>query len=234
MTRASRSSAFASSSAFGTRAKKRKIIRNAVRHLERVFSESAAAADAEASAPDHDVAVLGAAARSNATPPPDGASEETPCKRQRTSRGPTGGSAISMPDLGRSDNASATGTPARDGHKNSPSFGDSIYSLGANTDSAVSIVAQRRSVYSHAARAEEARLLRGTETLVSPVTRKVYDFLKARRARRKDYLPTVLNAKTRKWNGEYSLLDALRRQARADKLGTRSSSSTKAFSTTLE
>ena len=62
--------------------RKRKIIVNAVRHLERVFSDSAAAADAEASAPDHDVGVLGAAARSNATPPPDGASEERPCKRR--------------------------------------------------------------------------------------------------------------------------------------------------------
>ena len=103
-----------------------------------------------------------------------------------------------------------------------------------NTDSAVSIVAQRRSVYSHAARAEEARLLAGTESPVSPVTRRVYEFLKARRARWKDYLPSVLDAKTRKWNPEYSFLDALRRQARADKLGTRSSSSTKAFSTTLE
>ena len=39
--------------------------------------------DAEASAPDHDVAVRGAHSRSNATSPPDGASEETACKRQR-------------------------------------------------------------------------------------------------------------------------------------------------------
>ena len=62
---------------------KKKIIDNAVRRLERVFSESAAAADAEAFAPDHDVAVLGAPARSNATSPPDGASEEKACKRQR-------------------------------------------------------------------------------------------------------------------------------------------------------
>ena len=65
---------------------KRKIIVNAVRHLERVFSDSAAAADAEASAPDHDVAVLGAAARSNATPPPDGASEERLCNQSSATK----------------------------------------------------------------------------------------------------------------------------------------------------
>ena len=124
--------------------------------LEKVFSKSAAASDAEASASGHDVFVLGAPARSIATSPPDGASEET------------------------------------------------------------------------------ARLLAGTETPVSPVTRKVYEFLKARRARRKDYLPTFKDAKTRKWNRDYSFLDALRRQARAGMLGTRSSSSTKAFSTTLD
>ena len=82
---------------------------------------------------------------------------------------------------------------------------------------------------------ETARLLAGTETPVSPVTRKVYEILKARRAGLKDYLPTVNHdVKTRKWNPEYSLLDALRRKARADKLGTRSSSSIKAFSTTSE
>ena len=78
---------------------KYELIDRAVARLAQMFSEdvtsrqeAGAAADAEASAPDHDVAVLGAAARSNATLPPDGASEETPCKRQRTSRGPTGGS----------------------------------------------------------------------------------------------------------------------------------------------
>ena len=60
------------------------IIDRAVARLAQMFSEdvtsrqeAGAAADAEASAPDHDVAVLGAPARSNATSPPDGASEET-------------------------------------------------------------------------------------------------------------------------------------------------------------
>ena len=67
---------------------KKKIIDNAVRHLERVFSESAAAADAEASAPDHDVAVLGAAVRSNATSPPDGASEERLCNQSLAIKNP--------------------------------------------------------------------------------------------------------------------------------------------------
>ena len=246
---------------------KRKIIDNAVRHLERVFSESAAAADAEASAPDHDVAVLGAAARSNATPPPDGASEETPCKRQRTSRGPTGGSAISMPDLGRSDNASATGTPARDGHNSPHSLGDSIHPVGAspfspgritsaqglrlaqsarssplsrcaeNIDSALSVAAQRRRVYSHAARAEEARLLAGTESPVSPLTRRLYEHLKAGRARPDsvDYMPKYTDAKNNMKNKDYSSIDTLRRHAREDKLGPRSfSSSTKVSSTSFE
>ena len=66
------------------------LIDRAVARLSQMFSEdvtsrqeAGAAADAEASAPDHDVAVLGAPARSNATSPPDGASEETACKRQR-------------------------------------------------------------------------------------------------------------------------------------------------------
>ncbi len=113
---------------------KNELIDRAVARLARIFSEdetsrqeAGAAADAEASAPDHDVAVLGAAARSNATPPPDGVSEETLCKRQRTSRDPTGGSVISMADLGRSDNASATGTAARDGHNSPHSLGDSYH-----------------------------------------------------------------------------------------------------------
>ena len=118
---------------------KNELIDRAVARLAQMFSEdvtsrqeAGAAADAEASAPDHDVAVLGAPARSNATPPPDGASEETPCKRQRTSRGVTGGSVISMPALGRSDNASATGTSARDGHNSLHSLGDSIHFVGAS------------------------------------------------------------------------------------------------------
>ena len=108
--------------------------------------EAGAAADAPAFAPDHDVGVLGAPARSNATPPFDGASEETLCKRQRTSRGPTGGSAISMPDLGRSDNASATGTPAWDGPNSPHSLGDSIHPVPftqPDTNTSLSLCAGR-------------------------------------------------------------------------------------------
>ena len=143
-------SALGSISAFGESAKKKFLINSCILHLESEFFKSAPASNAKASASDHDVAVLGAPARSIAI-------EET------------------------------------------------------------------------------ARLLAGTETPVSPVTRKVYEILKARRAGLKDYLPTVNHdVKTRKWNPEYSLLDGLRRKARADKLGTRSSSSIKAFSTTSE
>ena len=215
--------------------------------------EAGAASDSEGSSSNHDVALLGAPARSNASSPPDGASEERLCKRQRTSRGPTGGSAISMPDLGRSDNASATGTPARGGHNSPHSLGDSIHPVGAssispgritsaealrfaqsarssplsrcaeNIDSSLSVAAQRRRVYSHAAGVEEARLLSDTDTErpVSKVTRRVYEHLKAGRARPDsvDYLPKPYDAKTNKRNKEYSYLDSLRRLAREDKLG---------------
>ena len=58
---------------------KNELIDRAVARLAQMFSEdvtlrqeAGAAADAEASAPDHDVAVLGARARSNASSPPDG------------------------------------------------------------------------------------------------------------------------------------------------------------------
>ena len=52
-------------------------------------------------------------------------------------------------------------------------------------------------------------------------TRKVYEHLKAGRARPDsvDYLPKFKDAKTNKWNPEYSSLDSLRRLAREDKLG---------------
>ena len=105
-----------------------------------------------------------------------------------------------------------------------------------NIDSALSIAAQRRRVYSHAVRAEEARLLAGTESPVSPLTRRLYEHLKAGRARPDsvDYLPKQKDAKTNKWNPDYSSLYSLRRLAREDKLGLRSSSSTKASSTTFE
>ena len=70
--------------------RKNELIDRVVARLARIFSEDVtlrqevgAAADSEASGSDQDVAVLGAPARSNATSPPDGASEETACKRQR-------------------------------------------------------------------------------------------------------------------------------------------------------
>ncbi len=90
-----------------------------------------------------------------------------------------------------------------------------------NIDSALFIAAQRRRLYWHVARAEESRLLAGTESPVSPLTRKVYKHLKAGRARPDsvDYLPKPYDAKTNKRNKEYSYLDSLRRLAREDKLG---------------
>ena len=106
-----------------------------------------------------------------------------------------------------------------------------------NIDSALSIEAQRCPVYSYAARAEEARLLAGTESPVSPLTRRLYEHLKAGRARpdNVDFLPLEFqDAKKNKRNTEYRSLESLRRHARSDKLGPRSSSSTKASSTTFE
>ena len=106
-----------------------------------------------------------------------------------------------------------------------------------NIDSALSIEAQRCPVYSYAARGEEARLLAGTERPVYLFTRRLYEHLKAERARpdNVDFLPLkVKDAKKNKRNPEYSRLWRLRRYARADKLGPRFSSSTKASSTTFE
>ena len=106
-----------------------------------------------------------------------------------------------------------------------------------NIDSALSIEAQRCCVYSYAARAEEARLLAATESPVYLLTRRLYEHLKAERARpdNVDFLPLkVKDAKKNKRNPEYSSLESLRRHARSDKLGPRSSSSTKASSTTFE
>jgi len=350
--------------------------------------EAGAAADAEASAPDHDVAVLGAAARSNATPPPDGASEERLCNQslaikydQRSAtkfkfvdrisaikyllelnyltHGPDdrlirnhtkprdvhlpfieGNPKVGIytvirwhkkslpteedwegmradPDLEKelgedwffarcypprtwihklNQRRSAAGllvkgVPGRKRHvDNYPELDEKHYDrrvrrtreadtegcqqtladlaeslpsplspgritsaqalrlaqsarssplsrCAENIDSALSIAAQRRRVYSHAARAEEARLLAGTESPVSPLTRRLYEHLKAGRARPDsvDYLPPKFKyAKNNEWNPEYSSLQSLRRHARADKLGPRSSSSTKASSTTFE
>ena len=66
------------------------LIDRAVARLSQMFSEdvtsrqeAGAASGSEGSSSNHDVALLGAPARSNATSPPDGASEETACKRQR-------------------------------------------------------------------------------------------------------------------------------------------------------
>ena len=109
-----------------------------------------------------------------------------------------------------------------------------------NIDSALSIEAQRCCVYSYAARAEEARLLAATESPVYLLTRRLYEHLKAERARpdNVDFLPPrykdAEDAKNHKRNLEFSRLWALRRNARADKLGHRSSSFTKASFTTFE
>ena len=106
-----------------------------------------------------------------------------------------------------------------------------------NIDSALSIEAQRCHVYSYAARAEEARLLAGTGSSMYLNTRRVYEHLKAGRARpdNVDFLPLEFqDAKKNKRNTEYRFLESLRRHARSDKLGPRSSSSTKASSTTFE
>ena len=72
---------------------KNELIDRAVARLARIFSEdetsrqeAGAAADAEACGPDHDVAVLGAAARSNAISPPDGASEERLCNQSSATK----------------------------------------------------------------------------------------------------------------------------------------------------
>ena len=75
--------------------KNNELIDRAVALFARMFSEdvtsrqeAGAAADAEASAPDHDVAVLGAAVRSNAISPPDGASEERLCNQSLAIKNP--------------------------------------------------------------------------------------------------------------------------------------------------
>ena len=69
------------------------LIDRAVARLSQMFSEdvtsrqeAGVAADAEASAPDHDVAVLGAVARSNAISPADGASEERLCNQSSVTK----------------------------------------------------------------------------------------------------------------------------------------------------
>ena len=108
-----------------------------------------------------------------------------------------------------------------------------IHKLNQRRSAAGLLVKATLRAYSHAACAEEAKLLAGTESPVSPLTRRVYEHLKAGRARPDsvDYLPKQNDAKTNKWNPDYSSLYSLRRLAKEDKLGPRSSSPTKASST---